>query len=259
MKNTIEDKNFDDLVDRFLNKVYESEKGKLRLELIKNDFEDFLPRIMNNQKAEILDIGGGLGQVSRMMANLDHSVTMCDISEKMLKKAEEFTSEKEKSNITFVQSSLQEIMGKINKKSDFIIFHAVLEWMAEPDKAINYLFELLKTGGHVSILFYNKNGIIYHNILRGNLKKIFKEDFVGFPNSLTPKNPILLEDVKNWLSAYNFEIISQSGIRCFYDYINWQVKDKISYEDILNIEKKYYRKEPYASMGRYIHLIAKKK
>jgi SAM-dependent methyltransferase len=40
--------------------------------------------------------------------------------------------------------------------ADLVLFHAVVEWMAEPFKALQVLHKILKPKGHLSCLFYNK-------------------------------------------------------------------------------------------------------
>lgn len=252
------DKNFDSLINRFEKKVYGSAKGDLRLEMIKRDFIDFLPPTFNNTTLNILDAGCGFGQISKELANYNHNITLCDLSEKMLNKAKEIIDhESSNSKLEFINSSFQDLPECMYGKFDLVISHAVLEWLAEPELSLEKLVKFIKPGGYLSLMFYNKNSLIYYNSIRGNLKKILKEDFEGYPNSLTPLHPLVPVDVENWLNGHGLNIIAKTGIRCFYDYIHWEVQKDRPYEDILQLEKIYNRTEPFASLGRYIHLICK--
>ncbi len=257
MNNT--DKNFDSLIERFKKKVYNSDKGKLRLELLEKDLNDFIPQLFGKEKLNILDAGGGLGQISKRLLEYNHQITFCDISEKMIESAREnFSDSKNYNNIEFINLPFQELPKKLYNSFDVVIMHAVLEWVAEPEESFYKLLNYLKPGGFISLMIYNKNSLIYYNAIRGNLNKIIKKDFTGYPNSLTPTNPLLPDEVENWLNKKNIKLICKSGIRSFYDYIHYEVQKKRSYASIAEIENTYNRVEPFASLGRYIHYIGMK-
>ena len=46
------------------------------------------------------------------------------------------------------------------------------------------------------------------------------------------------------------------GVRCFYDYLPQKVRNDYLFEDIIEIEKRFRRQQPYLQMARYIHLLA---
>lgn len=50
----------------------------------------------------------------------------------------------------------------------------------------------------------------------------------------------------------------ESGIRVFHDYMHKDVRDRRDEQDILQLEMRYSRQEPYRSMGRYYHMIGRK-
>ena len=84
------DRNFDDLVEHFSRKIYQSEKGEIRLELVKYEMLRQLPQLLNGkellrgkqlksgEELRVLDVGGGLGQVSLWLAAMGHQVLYCD-------------------------------------------------------------------------------------------------------------------------------------------------------------------------------------
>jgi len=53
-------------------------------------------------------------------------------------------------------------------------------------------------------------------------------------------------------------VLSKTGIRVVHDYLTRDLQASRSYEDILHMEKLLCRQEPYLSLGRYIHVIARK-
>ena len=78
------DRNFDDLTEKFSRKVYGGLKGDIRLAVIWRGLMSVIPEIDSSQPMRVLDVGGGLGQMSIKLAELGHRVTYNDISSNML-------------------------------------------------------------------------------------------------------------------------------------------------------------------------------
>jgi S-adenosylmethionine-dependent methyltransferase len=146
------------------------------------------------------------------------------------------------------------------KKStfDLVVFHAVLEWLADPESGLQQVMTKVHKGGYISLMFYNKHAVIMKNLLKGNFHKVLSNDFVGLKGGLTPISPLDPDDVYSWLASSGFSVISKTGIRVVHDYLSKDLQASRSYEDILHMEKLLCRKEPYLSLGRYIHIIARK-
>lgn len=252
-----EDTNFDQHSDRFRKNIYNTAKGQIRLKLILQDLNDNLPALQQNKKLNILDAGCGMGQVSLELAKQGHSLTLCDISSEMLNSAKE-NFEQQGYQAEFINTSAQQLDQTHNDKYDVIIFHAVLEWLNEPELIIPVLEQKLKPGGYLSLMFYNVNSIIFYNLLKGNFRKVMKQDFKGHPGGLTPDNPIDPEQLDQWLNREGFSVIKKTGIRVIYDYLSRELKANRSFEDILELENIYAHKSPFNMMVRYIHYICQK-
>ena len=80
----IQDRNFDNLVERFEQTIYATAKGDWRLSLLREDLEAFYqaPVPLN-----VWDAGCGLAQIGLELAEKGHRLTLCDVSEKMLARA----------------------------------------------------------------------------------------------------------------------------------------------------------------------------
>jgi len=260
------DRNFDDLAKRFKRNVYGGLKGDIRQAVIKRDFEEFIPGILSvpAPRQRVLDAGGGQGQMALPLAQAGHEVTLCDISGEMLQLARErFELAGMKQAITIRQSSIQTLADDVVKENaapyDLVMCHAVLEWVAAPEVLLQSLMQLLQPGGFVSLTFYNVNSLIYKNLLRTNFKKIQRREFTGYRGSLTPTNPLQPEQVYEWLQALPLQTLCRSGIRVFHDYIFNQEDREREPGALLALELEMSRREPYRSLGRYIHVLAQKR
>ena len=255
-----EDRNFDDIAHKFAKNIYGSDKGEIRQVIVWEDIETIMGLFkQNNEPLSILDAGGGLAQLSQKLAKQGHQITLCDISSEMLKLAEdEITRNGLRDSFTFIHSPVQLLDTHIEQKFDFIMFHAVLEWLAEPQDALDALMAHLKPGGIISVMFYNHHGLVYKNVLCGNIPHVLE----GMPFrkrfKLQPQKGLVPDEVYSWLSQHS-TVLGKSGIRVFSDYVgNRQNMGEYTFDELLEIERRLCRQEPYCSLGRYIHVWAQK-
>lgn len=251
------DRNFDDLAQRFQRKVYASLKGQIRLRVLERDFEEFLPEPKTPWR--ILDAGGGQGQMSLYFAQRGHRVLLCDISKEMLNLAKGSLAEHGLADRVDVQQlAIQELARREQQTFDMVVCHAVLEWVADPAGLLKQLAESLKSGGVLSLLYYNLNGLVYKNLLRGNFKKVRKGEWQGGRGSLTPPSPLRPEQVSCWLTDSSLEVICESGVRVFYDFIFNEQDRNRDPDGIVQMELQHARLMPYKHLGRYIHVLCRK-
>lgn len=250
----MDDRNFDDLADRFSDRIYNTEKGRLRLEILKED----LAELANGPPLNIWDAGCGLGQVSLWLAQQNHHLTLCDISEKMLSAAQADFAEAGVS-ANFYQQAAQDLAAELSE-FDLVINHAVLEWLAEPMQSLQVFASKVKAGGYLSLMFYNRNAMVYQNVLRGGwrLQAIIDDRYIGAGNRLSPPHPLFPHQIRQWLLDNGFEIVCHSGIRVFSDYLPATARAETDLQALNQLEKQYCRLPAYRDLGRYVHLLTKK-
>lgn len=256
-----EDRNFDDIAHKFAKNIYGSDKGEIRQIIVWEDFLQILSELdADQQPLEVLDAGGGLAQMSQKLAKLGHRIALCDLSSEMLQLAKQ---DIEKNGLLeqyrLIHSPVQSIGEHMDVQVDLVMFHAVMEWLVDPKAALETVLEQVKPGGIASVMFYNHHGLVYKNVVCGNIPHILD----GMPHrkrfKLQPQKGLKPEEVYQWIEDSGFSICGKSGIRSFSDYIgNMQYMGDYEVEDVLALEKQLCRQEPYLSLGRYIHVWAKK-
>jgi len=255
---TKHDQNFDDLSSRFRKNIYHTAKGQIRLNILWRDLLEQIPEIEKGG-LDILDAGAGQGHFSLLLAEKNHQLTLTDISTKMLQKAQAlFIEKKADKNVCFIHSSVQNLNQHIDKQYDLVLFHAVLEWLAEPEETLKQLLKFIKPGGYLSLMFYSRTGLIYQNLTRGNFSYVLNNTLSGEGKTLTPTNPQNPDDVYSWLHKEKLNIVTKSGVRVFYDGIHRERRKEINEEELFELENRYSRIEPYCSLARYIHVLCKK-
>jgi len=260
---TNQDRNFDDLADRFARRVYGGLKGDIRLAVLWADLEPVVTRLMKDRDAplRILDVGGGLGQLAVRLAQLGHLITVNDLSPVMLDGARQRATEAGlEQNIRWNCGPYQALAGTNTEPFDLILCHALLEWLHEPERLIPALALLLKPAGYLSLCFYNPASIVYRNLIRGNFNWLENTpSYTADEGSLTPNNPCSIEQVRNWLTQEHFDIDTVSGMRVFSDYVVEKRGGHQMPEQVLAMELRYSRQEPYKWLGRYLHILATSK
>jgi S-adenosylmethionine-dependent methyltransferase len=253
------DRNFDDLAERFARNIYGSAKGEIRLAIVWQHLMQTLPQLTAEKPLRILDAGCGFGQLAMRLAQLGHEMVLSDLSEKMLNGAEHvFADQLPQAKVEFIHAPVQTLSGKISGQFDLVLFHAVLEWLAEPQQTLQQLLQLIKPGGHLSLLFYNRDALIFRNLMRGNWRKVESGEYQGEEGSLTPYHPLSLQEVEGWLQAWKMQILSHTGVRVIYDYMDKQLRDSRPVDEVVRMELQYACQEPYLHLGRYLHVVARK-
>ncbi|WOZ75961.1 MULTISPECIES: tRNA uridine 5-oxyacetic acid(34) methyltransferase CmoM [Kosakonia] len=254
----MKDRNFDDIAEKFSRNIYGTTKGQLRQAILWQDLDALLTR-MGNEPLRVLDAGGGEGQTAIRMAQLGHHVTLCDVSKEMIARAQAAAEEKGVSgNMHFIQCAVQDVAQHLESPVDLILFHAVLEWVAEPVPVLQILWSVLRPGGALSLMFYNADGLLMHNMVAGNFDYVK----VGMPKrkkrTLSPDFPRAPADVYGWLEQIGWQVTGKTGVRVFHDYLREKHQQHDCFDALLELETRYCRQEPYISLGRYIHVTALK-
>ena len=252
------DRSFDGIAAKFQRNIYQSSKGQIRQQVLLRDLASLA---MLQAPCQILDVGAGQGQLSLALANMGHSVHLTDISAEMLAMAAETAAAQglavsgPAARLQFSKLSLAELSRDSQQQYPLVLCHAMLEWLAQPDAALRQLSQLVAPGGVLSLMYYNKDAKRLSNILYGNFDYVAADFKVKKKVSLSPQNPLEPLLVEQWYQQAGFSVISKTGVRCFHDYLQNRTMQQSHFSQLLELELKYNRQEPYASLGRYTHLL----
>ncbi len=251
------DKNFDKLAKKLAKNIYGTSKGKIRSAVLMRDLYQHL-ELETGEPLRILDAGGGFGHLSRQLAKLGHKVVLCDISSQMLILAQQQIEQAaELLDIELVHSSIQDLRVEQYGQFDLILCHAVAEWLADAELTIKGLLKLLKPDGTLSLMFYNKEAQRFHNLVSGNFDYVKTGLKVKKTVGLTPDYPLYIDEVNAWFEKWNLKKICTSGVRVINDYMKSHSVQQIDFDKLMQMELTYSQKQPYISIGRYVHFIGK--
>ena len=257
------DRCFDAIADHFEKKVYGGLKGDIRLAVLRRDIFDYVDEMSRilGRPLRILDVGAGLAQIAIELAAQGHILVINDISANMLEKAKVSTLQSgENLDITWHICPYQELEEKLagkTEKFDLIMCHALLEWLAEPAKVMDFFDKQLTDNGALSLCFYNPASFDYRNLIMGNFNLLDNTDYkADNKKSLTPNHPVAKEEVEAWLQVHDYQTLVASGLRVFHDYSPLKRGGHNNPEAVIRMELRYSQLEPYKWLGRYLHLLA---
>ncbi|HHK7480944.1 class I SAM-dependent methyltransferase [Streptococcus pneumoniae] len=109
---------------------------------------------------EILDFGGDTGLLALPLAKQAKSVTLVDISEKMLEQARLKVEQQAIKNIQFLEQDLPK--NPLEKEFDFLAVSRVLHHMPDLDAALSLFHQHLKEDGKLIIADFTKTEANHH-------------------------------------------------------------------------------------------------
>ena len=118
---------------------------------------------------EILDFGGGTGLLTLPLAKQAKSVTLVDISEKMLEQARLKAEQQDIKNIQFLEQDLLE--NPMEQEFDLIVVSRVLHHMPDLDEALSLFHQHLKEDGQLLLADFTKTEANHHGFDLAELEK----------------------------------------------------------------------------------------
>ena len=118
---------------------------------------------------KILDFGGGTGLLTLPLAKQAKSVTLVDISEKMLEQARLKAEQQDIKNIQFLEQDLLE--KPLEKEFDLIVVSRVLHHMPDLDGALSLFHQHLRENGQLLLADFTKTEANHHGFDLAELEK----------------------------------------------------------------------------------------
>ena len=130
---------------------------------------------------EILDFGGGTGLLTLPLAKQAKSVTLVDISEKMLEQARLKAEQQDIKNIQFLEQDL--LKNPMEQEFDLIVVSRVLHHMPDLDEALSLFHQHLKEDGQLLLADFTKTEANHHGFDLAELEKQLIEHGFSYVHS----------------------------------------------------------------------------
>lgn len=251
------DVNFDGVAEEFERDIYATSKGVVRTAVLWDQMAAHIP-LLDLGPCRVLDAGGGSGHLSVRLAGMGHTVALCDVSEEMLDLARDRARNagvEERMSLHHV--GIQDLPDTFDAPFDVVLCHAVLEWLGDPRAAVAALRGLVRPGGYLSLMFWNRNAAVLKAALRGefeaaSLRLRGEETRSGWGEGATPLSN---EVVGSWLGELGFLVVSRSGVRVVHDHLDEALRGADRIEALVDLERALGGVEPFASLGQHTHYV----
>lgn len=206
---------------------------------------------------DVLDVGGGTGEIARDLARDGHAVTLLDISPAMIEQAQ---SRGAGLNINFVCAAADQIPVLFDRESfDLVLCHSLLEFVEDPQELLGNLMRVLRADGLLSVVFGNRN----HFPLRAAvLQKDFHQARLALDQEIPaadlfgiPRRTFCTEDMHQMFLACDARSVGEYGVRVFIDLLSEAPELT---QDLIALELAASSRLPYRHIARFIQSIAEK-
>ena len=247
---------FDSTIEQWL--TYQSSvRGRLRLALLERGLLPHVPK----SPCDVLDVGGGLGELAGVLAGLGHRVTLADYSRDMLNRAR---TRLDPGLIRLQYLDLAEPNNLPAASLDVIICHNVLEYVPDIWAALQHLHAALRPGGLLSVAFGNARHMpLQAAILHGDLSRAHRELVTGDAESRnifgTQTRVLVPDTVLSLLHSCGFNALQTNGIRCVSDLMSRSQTDiDANFAALLELESDLMIVPAYSFIGRFVQIIAQR-
>ena len=145
--------------------TYDDKEGHgIHSEIEREAWKILFKSLLPSGRLEVLDVGCGTGEIGLLFAELGHHVTGLDISEKMLAKAREKTSNKVFDS-TFKKGDAEDPPFEAGT-FDVVVNRHLLWTLPHPDIAVNNWKKVLKKGGVLIVIDGLWNGGLFERTTR---------------------------------------------------------------------------------------------
>jgi S-adenosylmethionine-dependent methyltransferase len=236
--------------------------GRLRSDLAWENLRGFLPDQAPQRR--VLDLGGGTGSVSLLLAKNEFQVVLLDSSKEMLGIArKDAKASGVAERISFRHADAGQLQELFEAESfDAVICHNLLEYVADPAAIVRGISCALRKDGVFSLLVRNRWGEVLKAAIKLSDLGVTKENISAQTamDSLygMPVRVFDRQEVFEMFADANLRIAAERGVRVFSDYRESAETDTETYRQIMELESILGARPQFAAIARYIQIIARR-
>gem|GEM_PF-365152 len=213
----------------------------------------------------VLDLGGGTGVTTLLLAAEGWDVVLLDASAPMLALAAEAARRTRLADrVTFVRADAAAAGEMFTRGSfDAAVCHNVLEYVEDARAVVLALGAVVRPGGVVSVLARNRAGEVMRAALKSSDIEAARQALAAprVRESLYGQMASLFDasSLRALLAEASLEVFSVRGVRVLADYLPASLHaTQQDYERLLAFEAELGARQEFAAVARYTHLLARR-
>ncbi len=215
---------------------------------------------------DVLDIGGGTGGSAVRIAERGHRVSVIDPSPDALASLDRRARE-QGVEVSGRQGDLADLLDVVATDTvDLVLCHGVLEVVDDPAAAVATLRQVLRPGGHLSLLLAQHHAAVVARAMAGHFAQATAlladagggAGPSGGPRSRTGRR-FTRDEAGALLLDAGFEIVSVHGIRVFADLVPGSLLDLEpgATGALVELERAVASRPEYLPLATQVHLLAR--
>jgi S-adenosylmethionine-dependent methyltransferase len=215
--------------------------------------------------AQVVDAGGGTGQVAVALARGGHRVTVLDTSAAMLATCAQRAADEGPGvagRVTTVQGDAADAAALLGADShDAALCHDVVGLVDDPAGLLAALALVLRPGGVLSLTFANRDWLALRAARQGDyagaLALVAGTARAQCPTpGAPPHRAYTLAEAESWLAKAGFELAAACGVGVFA--AADADPDPRHAGALLQLERRVAGHEPYRSSAQIVHLVGRR-
>jgi SAM-dependent methyltransferase len=248
------------LADPFVEGAYATVKGRVRTYVLHHQLLEHLPP----PPAAVLDVGGGAGHQSFPLARLGYEVVLLDSSEAMLAAARRrlaAETEAVQRRVHLIREQGENAAAATEgRRFDAVLCHGVLMYLVDPAPVISALCACAAPNGIISVMALNADTLA----VRPALEHRWADALIAF--DAKGERGVLgldtradtVDGLSALLAAHGASPLTWYGVWLFTDWMSLDKDvDEAELPQIADVELEASRRDPYRSLSRVFHLIAR--
>lgn len=250
------------LADLFADEAYASLKGRVRTHVLHAQLLEHLPA----SPAPVLDVGGGAGHQSFLLAQAGYDVTLLDPSSAMLDKARQRLQRlpgEVQRRVRLLQADGGNAAEAVNgHRFAAVLCHGVLGYQEQPEPLVSQLCRCAAGGGVVSIMTGNADAMA----VRPALEHRWDDALAAFDARTeigvlgVPTRADTVEELSELVRSRGVQPLRWYGVWLFVDWLEFSgvELDPSDAEQVAAVELEASRRDPYRRLSRTFHLVGRK-
>jgi S-adenosylmethionine-dependent methyltransferase len=216
----------------------------------------------SGRQARIVDIGGGTGGFAVPLAELGHAVQVIDPSPDALASLDRRARERGVADrVTGQQGDLSDLPSLV-EGADLVLCHGVLEMVEDPAAALSAIADVLRPGGHLSLLVAQRHAAVVARAMAGHFqaaRELLDGDATTASTGRGGRR-YTHDEVVDLLAAAGLQPTSVHAVRVFADLVPGSLLDLEpgATAALVELEQAVATRPEYLPLAAQLHVIARR-
>jgi SAM-dependent methyltransferase len=216
------------------------------------------PGAFHEQRARIVDIGGGTGGFAVPLAELGHRVEVIDPSPDALAALARRAHECDVvDRVTGRQGDLGDLAELVDE-ADLVLCHGVLEVVDDPAAALATVAGVLRPGGHLSLLVAQHHAAVVHRAMAGHFQAA--RELLDDPSAGRGGHRFSRDEVSGLLADAGLAPTAVHAVRVFADLVPGSLLDLEpgATAALVELEQAVSTRPEYLPLATQLHVLARR-